>query len=282
MRARVRRPTFAAFTLIELLVVIAIVAILAAILFPVFARAKEMAKKTTCLSNLKQIGLATTLYAGDYDDRFPVLWPKIDPVNGGTTNWVPTDLQVIPYMKTDGLWSCPSDSVARSDVSRYRFWDGAYRAKRLRRSYAYVGAIHTVEANGEDPNSGLAFRPDWRGNDYRARTVSDLSDPSATIAWVEQWPVGLPDSYVGAYDGSGFILCDTWKLAGRNTGSSAPSDQGPPACRNQYRSQPTPGHFSKGNVIFADGSATSITWHKARASDFRAFKAQKPEREFTP
>jgi prepilin-type N-terminal cleavage/methylation domain-containing protein len=57
-----------AFTLIELLVVIAIIAILAAILFPVFARAREQARKTACLSNLKQIGTATLMYAQDYDE----------------------------------------------------------------------------------------------------------------------------------------------------------------------------------------------------------------------
>ena len=61
-----------AFTLIELLVVIAIIAILAAILFPVFAQAKEAAKKTTCISNLKQIGLSTTLYLSDFDDQYPI------------------------------------------------------------------------------------------------------------------------------------------------------------------------------------------------------------------
>jgi len=66
-----RRPQGRGFTLIELLVVIAIIAILAAILFPVFARAREQARKTTCASNMKQIATATLMYAQDYDELFP-------------------------------------------------------------------------------------------------------------------------------------------------------------------------------------------------------------------
>ena len=69
MRGNRTRPRFGAFTLIELLVVIAIIAILAAILFPVFAQARESARKTTCLSNLKQLGLGMIMYSTDYDEQ---------------------------------------------------------------------------------------------------------------------------------------------------------------------------------------------------------------------
>lgn len=104
-----------AFTLIELLVVIAIIAILAAILFPVFARAKEAAKKAACLSNLKQIGTSFLLYLDDYDDLMPdrrdlktslgyrpwATWPPSDPRAG----WAITLL--LPY-GAKGVWTCPS------------------------------------------------------------------------------------------------------------------------------------------------------------------------------
>ncbi|MCW5932690.1 MAG: DUF1559 domain-containing protein [Fimbriimonadia bacterium] len=107
-----------AFTLIELLVVIAIIAILAAILFPVFAQARESARQTQCASNLKQIGLAFEMYSQDYEDRMPdrrdlklslpggyrawSSWPPSDPRSG----WAALLLEV--YVKNNQIWSCLS------------------------------------------------------------------------------------------------------------------------------------------------------------------------------
>ena len=97
--------TRSAFTLIELLVVIAIIAILAAILFPAFARARENARRSSCQSNLKQIALGLKQYVQDYDERYP-------PIDGGTgvaanPGWA---YATQPYLKSEQIFQCPSDS----------------------------------------------------------------------------------------------------------------------------------------------------------------------------
>lgn len=101
-RMRIKRG----FTLIELLVVIAIIAILAAILFPVFARARENARRTSCSSNLKQIGLGILQYVQDYDETMPGHNMQ------GVQKQVWQDT-IQPYVKSDQLFVCPSDSGAK-------------------------------------------------------------------------------------------------------------------------------------------------------------------------
>jgi len=141
----------AGFTLIELLVVIAIIAILAAILFPVFAQAREQARSASCLSNLKQIGLGIKMYAQDYDEKFPMgtypgernwevnmdvfgnqgwndcgnFWggfpmagidggqPLSGCAYGGDFYRVLMSIQLFPYIKNKQIWYCPSDKYRR-------------------------------------------------------------------------------------------------------------------------------------------------------------------------
>ncbi len=179
-----------AFTLIELLVVIAIIAILAAILFPVFAQAKVAAKKTAGLSNSKQVSLALIMYAGDTDDLAPTAFACAPLLNGGQANWsgcadgqgsIPIEYQLSPYCKSGpGLWGAPSDSSsvaamglitdggqtwASGNVGLGWMFDGAYNGPKAKaRSYRYVMSIRTQQsedANGkadgpQDANTGLS------------------------------------------------------------------------------------------------------------------------------
>ena len=105
-----KRVTARGFTLIELLVVIAIIAILAAILFPVFAQAREQARRTSCLSNMRQLGTAVAMYTQDYDETEPTAY------NGGTTCSHAEYIEIYPYMKNMQIMQCPDGSTSGGSI----------------------------------------------------------------------------------------------------------------------------------------------------------------------
>lgn len=145
-----------AFTLIELLVVIAIIAILAAILFPVFAQAKEAAKKTACLSNARQIGISLKLYLGDFDDTMPIFYAYNSIPPAGQVGHKGVEVELLPYSKNKDIFRSPFDvggPYTSADVPGATSYWQAYGS-----SYRFTQCVYTVAA-GESTqnNSPLTF-----------------------------------------------------------------------------------------------------------------------------
>ena len=279
-----------AFTLIELLVVIAIIAILAAILFPVFAQAKLAAKKTVALSAAKQIGISLALYSSDADDMVVPCATMNEPgINnpGSQEESVafyyhvkPFDSLLEPYIKSAEFWSVPADSRAlNGDSADDYLWDGKYRGKIIRRSFQMASEIATLQANrGLDRNTGI--NGSWWdfGTQYSApRSMTQFSDPSNTIAFLELWPASSGGGRVGALADPILWGCDAWKIAGRNKPSTAPGDQLPcAATASDPNLRQMVGYNGKANYAMADGSARSMGFGQVRKNDFNMFKLQKP------
>jgi prepilin-type N-terminal cleavage/methylation domain-containing protein/prepilin-type processing-associated H-X9-DG protein len=166
-----------AFTLIELLVVIAIIAILAAILFPVFARAREQARKTSCLSNLKQLSLSFLMYAQDYDETFPGIRFGNNPGEGwpwsvwpGSVDWTGVFTHgVQPYIKNRQIFQCPSgtdnDRWSGANGVSYCYNEYMYNYSQGWSKQAQVGGapagVASVSILSECFSSGIYM--DWEG-----------------------------------------------------------------------------------------------------------------------
>ena len=228
------------FTLIELLVVIAIIAILAAILFPAFARARENARRSSCQSNLKQIGLGMLQYVQDYDENFPTGWVENDPPVGAQIlrptgrGWAG---QVMPYMKSTQILKCPSDSVTATGTN-------------VVASYFYNQVI-------TDPSTT------YNGVD---RKLAALVAPAKTVMVGESVGIAGAMTTNGTFDnispvsfGSGCTRRDGTAInraTGRWPNLSAAADTAWNANAG------TPRHFDGANYLLADGH---VKWYKPDA-----------------
>lgn len=170
---RASRPS--AFTLIELLVVIAIIAILAAILFPVFARARENARKSSCQSNLKQIGLGLIQYNQDYDEKFPQVGQAT--VNAADSGWA---YQIQPYMKSTQLLQCPSETnppVLDGTAGYSDYW---FNNNIAGANLSILNASALTIMSGDGSNGGSNYATDGGGGSGDAAgTLANIPDKSA-------------------------------------------------------------------------------------------------------
>ncbi len=200
------------FTLIELLVVIAIIAILAAILFPVFAKAREAARKTSCLSNLKQLGTGMMMYAQDYDEIMPSARFGTTP-NGlwGTPTWNAYGWSYVfalmdPYTKNSGIYGCPSTQGTMVGPA----------TNRIKVSYGYSEYIYNI-------GYGHANLAALSGNRYGVASIAVIAD-SRFAGIFNDWDNGntgnatyptnflarvqLANGTTSRHEGSNFIYAD--------------------------------------------------------------------------
>jgi prepilin-type N-terminal cleavage/methylation domain-containing protein/prepilin-type processing-associated H-X9-DG protein len=250
LRTLPRSPKNSGFTLIELLVVIAIIAILAAILFPVFAQAREKARQTACLSNTKQMGLAVAQYIQDYDEMLPMGGYDTAARN---SRWY---RDIYPYIKSVGVFSCPSETRDTINGVNTNF------------NPVYQAATAT-RPEGPSYNGAYAANGNWFGYGTSSAgasfPISEMKDSAGTFIICEAAQLDSPKvTAAGSSDG---LKPDNWnKLATRyadyrctppspRTSASQWSHYGIDDANFNYSRRPVGRHNGGLNVIYADGHA---------------------------
>ena len=223
-----------AFTLIEILVVIAIIAILAAILFPVFARARENARRTSCASNLKQIGLGLLQYTQDFDEKMPFsFFGAAGDSDAANYKWMDA---IFPYVRSEQLFDCPSDALSPT----YKFRSGQNYG-----SYAQNGAYGMGGDNQNPPRSSSSHLV----------SLAQIVQPAQTV-WATDSNNSADLSRGGSSGGSyGFF----WTNAANN-----PSISSAPGSGYRQLQQIAERHLGTTNVLYCDGHV------KAHKLDFLA------------
>lgn len=229
------------FTLIELLVVIAIIAILASILFPVFARARENARRASCQSNLKQIGLGIMQYTQDYDEKYPLV---IQAAAGTATpnhprGWADA---IQPYLKSTQLFQCPSETgspdiattgafIGQVDPNAYQYTDYWFNEILTEKSQAAVVAVSLTVMNGDGTGGTSSSNTGVGAHRYDGCNVNSSTNCAAYNGTTDAYITGLSGGAHGRHlDGMNFAFADghvKWykgdKVAGSTTinGSAA-------------------------------------------------------------
>jgi prepilin-type N-terminal cleavage/methylation domain-containing protein/prepilin-type processing-associated H-X9-DG protein len=236
------------FTLIELLVVIAIIAILAAILFPVFAQAREKARQTTCTSNMKQMGTALMMYSQDNDETLPPgchFWGDTNPLDTVIPAVNAWDGMIRAYVKNQQVFACPSDP----------------NTKITGRSYAVNQNVDGPAPLKPGKFTGIAPVGSIDG----AVALAAITAPADTVMVVEFW--GLPnfDNRPGRWAFHGIATRD-------DAVNVIPASPG----RLQNKQNPGPGHMGGANYTFADGHVKWLKYEAAVKDNFWLWRRVKP------